>query len=73
MQKKVDYGLKCMAMFSDFMTEPHVKHFSIERYNKLYEYRECIKIMVRITFAFDKNGDIILLYPFIKKHDRNTM
>lgn len=30
MRKKVDYGLKCMALFPDFMTEPHVKHFSIE-------------------------------------------
>lgn len=29
--------------------------------------------MVRITFAFDKSGNIILLYPFIKKHERNTM
>ncbi len=73
MQKKLEYGIKCMAMFPDFMTEPHVKHFSIERYNRLYEYRERIKVMVRIIFTFDKNGDIILMYPFIKKQERNTM
>lgn len=73
MRKKLRYGLRCLACFPEYMTEPHVKHFSIERYNRLYEYRERIRILVRVIFTLDENGDIILLYPFVKKHDRNTM
>lgn len=73
LQKKVGDGLKCMALFPEFMKEPHVKHFTIERYNRLHEYRERIKIMVRIIFTYDENGDIILLYPFVKKQERDTM
>lgn len=73
MRKKLRYGLRCLACFPEYMTEPHVKHFSIERYNRLYEYRERIRILVRVIFTLDENGDIILLYPFVKRHDRNTM
>lgn len=72
-RSKLDYGLRCMACFPEFFTEPHVKHFSIERYNRLYEYREKIRVLVRVIFTLDENGDIIILYPFVKKHDRNTM
>ena len=28
---------------------------------------------MRVIFTLDENGDIILLCPFVKKHDRNTM
>lgn len=73
MQRKLKYGLRCLACFPEYMMEPHVKHFSIERYNKLYEYRERIRILVRVIFTLDEDGNIILLYPFVKKHDRNTM
>ena len=48
MRKKLQYGLRCLACFPEYMTEPHVKHFSIERYNRLYEYRERIRILVKI-------------------------
>lgn len=72
-RKKLEYWFKCLALFPEFMTEPHVKHFSIARYNALYEYRERIRILVRIIFVLDKNGDIVILHPFVKKHDRNTM
>ncbi len=48
MRKKLQYGLRCLACFPEYMTEPHVKHFSIERYNRLYEYRERIRILVRV-------------------------
>ena len=73
MQRKLIKGFKCMILFKTFMTEPHVKHFALGRYAKLYEYRERIRIMARIIFAFDKHGNIILLYPFIKKNERDTM
>ncbi len=73
MQKKLKYGLRCLACFPEYMTEPHVKHFSIERYSRLYEYRERIRILVRVIFTLDENGDIILLYPFVKRHNRNTV
>lgn len=73
MREKLRQGLMCIAAFPDYMTEPHVKHFSIARYNRLYEYRERIRILVRIIFTLDANGDIIILHPFVKKNDRNTM
>ena len=53
--------------------EPIVKHFTIEKYNKLYELRAKSKVMVRIIFTILDNNDILLLTPFIKKHKRNTM
>jgi len=53
--------------------EPHVKHFSIEKYNHLYELRTKSKIMIRIIFTIQNDKSILLLTPFIKKHKRNTM
>lgn len=73
MQKKIQYGLKCLSIHTTFMVEPHIKHFTIEKYSRLYEYRERIKIMVRVIFTVTPNGDIILLNGFVKKHERNTM
>lgn len=73
LRKKLIYGLRCLATFPERMTEPQVKHFSIERYKALYEYRERIRILVRVIFTVDKNGNIIILHPFVKRHDRNTM
>lgn len=73
MRGKLLYALKCLALFPERMTEPQVKHFSIERYKDLYELRERIRILVRIIFTLDKDGNIIILHPFVKKHDRNTM
>ena len=73
MRHKLLYGLRCIALFPERMTEPQVKHFSIERYKMLYEYRERIRILVRIIFTLDKDGNIIILHPFVKRHDRNTM
>lgn len=73
MREKLEHGLKCLAMFPEYMTEPHVKHFSIARYDRLYEYRERIRILVRIIFTLDRDGNIIILHPFVKRHDRNTM
>lgn len=73
MKAKIQKGIMCIAMHPSFMTEPHIKHFTIEKYSRLYEYRERIKIMVRIIFTLDENGDVILLNGFVKKQERNTM
>lgn len=73
MKSKIQKGIQCMAMHPSFMTEPHIKHFTIEKYSRLYEYRERIKIMIRIVFTITPSGDIILLNGFVKKHERNTM
>ncbi|GKH48139.1 type II toxin-antitoxin system RelE/ParE family toxin [Anaerotruncus rubiinfantis] len=73
MRQKLRHGLYCLARFPDYMTEPHVKHFNIERYKDLYEFRERIRILVRIIFTLDAAGNVIILHPFVKKHDRNTM
>ena len=54
-------------------TEPTVKHFTIEKYSKLYELRARCQIMVRIIFTIRGDGSILFLVPFVKKHARNTM
>lgn len=55
------------------MREPYVKHFSLERYQDLYELRAKSKNLVRIIFTLTDRGDILFLEPFIKRHKRNTM
>lgn len=71
-KKKLVYVLKSIALSPVLLPEPHVKHFSIERYRQLYELRERLRILIRIIFTLDKDGNIILLEPFIKRHKRNT-
>lgn len=71
-QKKIIYALKWMAMSSGRLSEPQVKHFSIERYQQLYELREKVRVLIRIIFTQDAAGNIVLLHPFIKQHKRNT-
>ena len=66
-------GIGNLAAIPEYMTEPHVKHFSLERYAALYEYRARMRIMVRVIFTLDGEENIILLHPMVKKRDRNTM
>lgn len=54
------------------MKEPHIKHFTIERYSRFYELRERGKICVRLVFTF-YDGDVLLLAPFLKREKRDTM
>ena len=54
------------------LKEPHFKHFSLERYSALYELREKHKILVRVVFTI-RDGDILLLAPFVKRESRDTM
>lgn len=55
------------------LKEPHYKHFSIERYNRLYELRERSKVAVRVIFAHDPDGGVVLLNAFVKRQKRDTM
>jgi phage-related protein len=71
-QKKLRYALRCLVMNTGKMSEPQVKHFSIERYKQLFELREKAQVLLRVVFTLDKNDNIILLEPFIKRHKRNT-
>lgn len=72
LQQKIWKGIRCLAIFPSYHTEPHVKHFTTERYINLYEYRERIRVLFRVIFAFDSEKNIILLAPFIKQRDRDT-
>ena len=50
---------------------PHVKSFRVEKFKGLYELRTKIKKVIRIIF-YVKEGEIILLHAFTKKHERAT-
>ena len=73
LRTKLVQGIGNLAAIPEYRTEPHVKHFSLERYAALYEYRARMRIMVRVIFTLDGDGNIILLHPMVKKRDRNTM
>lgn len=52
--------------------EPYIKHFSIEKYKQLYEFRiKAAGIMVRVIF-YEKDNEITLLHAFIKKDRKDT-
>ncbi len=55
------------------LREPHYKHFALERYRELYELRERGKVLVRVIFTIQPNGEVILLHAFIKRQSRDTM
>jgi len=71
-RKKLEYALMSMIINKGRLTEPLVKHFSIERYRQLYEIREKSRVLLRVIFAFDDSGNIILLHPFVKRNKRDT-
>ena len=54
------------------LKEPHYKHFSIEKYQSLYELRERGRVVVRIIFTPCPNGDYLLLHAFVKRQKRDT-
>ena len=61
-----------MVLYPSYRTQPHVKHFTIERYSGLYEYRERIRVLFRVIYMVDSKQNIILLAPFIKRRDKDT-
>ena len=55
------------------LREPHYKHFSLEKYQSLYELREKGKIMIRVIFTVRPGGQVLLLHAFVKRQRRDTM
>ena len=55
------------------LKEPHYKHFSIEKYRDFYELREKNRIVIRIIFTVQSNGEVLLLHAFQKRQSRDTM
>ena len=54
------------------LREPYVKHISTAKYKKLYELRiKASKEMSRVIFTLSED-DIVLLYAFKKKCDRDN-
>lgn len=64
-KKKFDFILRYIADEKNQFKEPYVKHFSIEKYKRLYELRlKAAGMMVRIIF-YNIEENIILLNAFI--------
>ena len=54
------------------MREPYVKHIAMSKYKELYELRvKASKEMSRLLFTLSED-DIVLLYAFKKKCDRDN-
>lgn len=71
-KKKFDFILKYIADKKNQFKEPYVKHFTIEKYKRLYELRlKATGTMVRIIF-FNLDEDVVLLHAFVKKDRRDT-
>ena len=71
-RKKFDFILRYIADERNQFKEPYVKHFSIEKYKRLYELRlKASGTMIRIIF-YNIDENIILLNAFIKRDRRDT-
>lgn len=71
-RKKFKYQLNVLTMENRILCEPHVKHFSIERYRQFYEFRiKVSKKVVRIIFC-EQGENIVLLHAFYKHDKRDT-
>ena len=69
---KLKYQLKYIKDEKIVFSEPHIKHFSIEKYRRLYELRiKTAGVMVRVIF-YERNGEIILLHAFYKRDRKDT-
>ena len=69
---KFRYQINVIKCAGQLACEPHIKHFSIERYKQFYEFR--IKTsgkIVRIIFC-EFGESIVLLHAFYKKDKRDT-
>lgn len=71
-RKKFDFILRLIADENNQLKEPYVKHFSIEKYKRLYELRlKAASTMIRIIY-YEADKNIILLHAFVKKDRRDT-
>ena len=71
-QKKLKFQLAYIMDKHNAFAEPHVKHFTIEKYRRLYELRvKAAGTMVRVIF-YEKDGEVLLLYAFYKRDRKDT-
>lgn len=71
-RNKFEFILRYIADEKNQFKEPYVKHFSIEKYKRLYELRlKVTSVMSRIIFCV-VDDNVILLHAFIKKDRRDT-
>ena len=71
-RSKLKFQLEFLRDERNQFLEPHVKHFSIEKYRPMYELRiKRSNAMVRVIF-YEHNGEIILLHAFYKKDKKDT-
>ena len=71
-QNKLRFQIEYIKDVRNSFTEPHIKHFTIDRYKELYELRiKAAGTMVRVIF-YENDGDILLLYAFYKHDKRDT-
>ena len=72
MQEKIGRQLCLLSSQPDYFKQPNIKSFKIDKYNGYYELRTRIKKLVRIIFMITPEHDFLLLYGFIKAHERST-
>ena len=71
-RKKFKYQLNVLLSENKLLREPHIKHFTVEKYKLFYEFRiKMGKKVVRIIFC-EREENIILLHAFYKRGKRDT-
>lgn len=69
---KLSYQINVIKCAGQLACEPHIKHFTIERYKQFYEFRiKTTGKIVRIIFC-EYGESIVLLHAFYKKDKRDT-
>ncbi len=69
---KINSVLSYLTDDKNPLREPYVKHISTAKYKELYELRvKASKLMSRVIFTLS-DDDIVLLYAFKKKCDRDN-
>ena len=71
-KEKLIFQLVYIKDESNPFGEPYVKHFSMERYRKMYELRlKAAETMIRIIF-YEHDGEIVFLHAFHKRDRKDT-
>ncbi len=71
-QSKLVFQMRLLADERTPFCEPHIKHFSIEKYKRLYEMRlRSAGTMVRVIF-YEHAGEVVLLHAFYKRGKKDT-
>lgn len=71
-KEKLIFQLVYIKDESNPFCEPYVKHFSMERYRKMYELRlKAAETMIRIIF-YEYDGEIVFLHAFHKRDRKDT-